>query len=396
MNEYLLYEDLFDIRVINPAYYEILKRCNGSKTKEDIYYEIAKYYDFDICETSCRIAFEETIQKFLKSGIIIETEGISFRQTEYGERGFPYPILLALELTDACNHKCPFCYLSANPTGNNINLKIIDFIIENFANKTHYIMISGGEPTLHPCFSKIVEKLSNFFKLSLITNGSCINKISSSIWNYFSGIQISLYGFDEESYRFATGTSLKYKDLLNNIYQLSEIKPNLTVSIIITKQNIDSLEKYLISLSSTNVKNISFGIAIPLGRTFDGNSDSIIEPSDMQKAYFIVEKLREKYKDRFIISKFQDASKYSKKNVLDKFSCMAGKTSVIIGANGNVRPCNIIPAKFFSQISIYDYAENIKRRKEYLIGNALKDFDCFLKENGYCVGDVKCAGFCNI
>lgn len=73
LNEFMIYGDLSDSDIIK-VYYEILKRCDGSKTKKDIYYEIAKIYDFDIQERNCKNAFDQIIQVFRQNYFLNLTE----------------------------------------------------------------------------------------------------------------------------------------------------------------------------------------------------------------------------------------------------------------------------------------------------------------------------------
>jgi uncharacterized radical SAM superfamily Fe-S cluster-containing enzyme len=87
---------------------------------------------------------------------------------------------LVVEVTDDCNFRCPTCIASSEPgAGNTKRLSTIEKMIsaaESSVRKPDILMISGGEPTIHP---KIIEILqlacaSSIGHVILITNGKRI------------------------------------------------------------------------------------------------------------------------------------------------------------------------------------------------------------------------------
>lgn len=86
-------------------------------------------------------------------------------------------------LTDNCNYKCNYCPAFLNqgwfangrypgfPTQEEL-LKLIDKLELISKTKKIYIVLSGGEPTIHPMFDDILNRITKFSSVGIITNGS--------------------------------------------------------------------------------------------------------------------------------------------------------------------------------------------------------------------------------
>lgn len=87
------------------------------------------------------------------------------------DRGCPYDCGLCteheqhtciglVEITEACNLKCPMCYASSGPGGRHLTFEecrsAIDRLVE-VEGRPEVLQLSGGEPTIHPEFLRVLE-----------------------------------------------------------------------------------------------------------------------------------------------------------------------------------------------------------------------------------------------
>lgn len=85
------------------------------------------------------------------------------------------PFWMAISTNWVCNAKCTFCHLWKTKDKKFIDpIKLQESIADIFYNSIESVALFGGEPTLHPRFSEIVQVLDDRFpgrELSIVTNG---------------------------------------------------------------------------------------------------------------------------------------------------------------------------------------------------------------------------------
>lgn len=126
------------------------------------------------------------------------------------------PLLVQMELTEACNLKCRFCYNSQKPRFNNSAFRMMDILSEQGVMQ---LTLTGGEPLMHPQFFEILDYATKKFpNVMVLSNGALMNednvkRISSS---GVMSVSISIHGtrFVHES---LTGVRGSYDDSIRAI-----------------------------------------------------------------------------------------------------------------------------------------------------------------------------------
>lgn len=87
------------------------------------------------------------------------------------------PLMSTIDITNYCNLKCAYCYAHNNKTIFMKKDKVIETVFELRFSEVWQIVISGGEPFLHPDIIPILKSiLTHEVDLSLTTNGTVLSE----------------------------------------------------------------------------------------------------------------------------------------------------------------------------------------------------------------------------
>lgn len=289
-----------------------------------------------------------------------------------------------LILTDRCNMRCRHCY---GKYGINSPQKELDgdqwisVINELVKNDIFFVNISGGEPTLHPDFCRILNEINkNNLLYLLTTNGLFSKKILSEIKKSREtclGIKISLDGIDAESFSFLrrdiNGRENPdfFKIINDNIMELIKENIPVTIATCLHPKNIhimEQMKQFIIRLKPANW----FISTISLSGSAKDN-DIYVSESILPKDFWL--KLKEECREAGISVSFVDMPSLikSKNNRSIYFNCPAARTFCEIYSDGTVSPCPLcrvhIPEEDLPR-------ENIKNKTLHQIWNG-KSFATF-------------------
>ena len=89
------------------------------------------------------------------------------------------PCLAVIDITNRCNFKCPVCFAEAKGEGSHyfLEMEVVTRMLKALLNRPvpcRSVQFSGGEPTIHPDFPKILRTARDlgFTHIQVATNGS--------------------------------------------------------------------------------------------------------------------------------------------------------------------------------------------------------------------------------
>lgn len=208
-----------------------------------------------------------------------------------------------IEITSQCNLSCPYCYNNSNcnSINNELAFDTIKEIIDILSKKgKHTIVISGGEPFLHPqindiityCFEKEVRPniVSNLTMLDIDKMDDLLNKDVN--------IQITFDGIDEisQSQTRSKGTFYKNITLMKEAIKLNKLE-NISVRYNIHKLNYQYLEDFINMINDFNINKVTLSFVKSIGNgknwpyVFDNRRDVLL----INNILIMIESLAKKY-----------------------------------------------------------------------------------------------------
>jgi MoaA/NifB/PqqE/SkfB family radical SAM enzyme len=164
------------------------------------------------------------------------------------------PPIVALELTNVCNLKCPYCTspLGLRPRGYMSEETFARFerdLID--ADISRVTMVGNGESTIHPQFIPYIHRLSKAVRyLSIVTNGQWIRPgIAEALLNTVDLVEISVDPGGKEMYE-QSRPNASYEKLIANLTELKALKKKLgsktliNIRLMIKAGDTDRIPEY--------------------------------------------------------------------------------------------------------------------------------------------------------
>ena len=167
------------------------------------------------------------------------------------------PVHYVLELTPACNNRCPGCsnVYAETRRGDRSNQtwpKPLDAagwqrIFDIIGPDAVQLKLSGGEPTLHPDFPVILEAATSYdAAVTLFTNGRWRrpHRIIALLRHRpgLAGLLISLHGARAESHEAFTRVPGSFDETVANIRLATDAGLTVAISTVITRHNRQEIE----------------------------------------------------------------------------------------------------------------------------------------------------------
>ena len=258
-----------------------------------------------------------------------------------GEGHLEGPIRAAIDLTNLCNHDCPWCepqkYREETvrdkrhtlpvdvALGVLEDLRLMDCKTVNFS--------GGGEPLLHPDFGTILRFAARAgFRTWVVTNGRYIDKWAEDL-ALASHVRVSLDASTPAEHEAMHGAKAgEFVAICQNIRLLCKLKgPEVGISYIVADVNA-STASFLRTLEFADSAGVDFihfrPLSEPLRQRFTGEWADCVEEIELLS--------RKKYRVRvFIVGKrLEDV--FTQREFS---SCYAALTTAVIGANGDCQAC---------------------------------------------------------
>lgn len=153
------------------------------------------------------------------------------------------PLMVWFEITRACNLPCKHCYIEAGkPRKDELTTQEIFSILEQLIKKGVFaLVLVGGEPMMHPDFSKILSYAHELgFIISIATNGTYISQeIIDQIPREECVVSVSL---DGTSFQQELRVKSTFEDIRERLLLLKKNAIPTALMTTLTNRNVHELE----------------------------------------------------------------------------------------------------------------------------------------------------------
>lgn len=315
-----------------PAIAEFLNACDGRHRLQEAIPDTFEgdWEDFKL------LGF---VMNAIRAGWLELQKAPSQRTTRVtGSRTAFYPPHLTIELTEGCNLRCDYCYRNsdASKLDHMPTEELLSLIDKLWAAGLRTVELTGGEPTVHRDFRKILAFCADKFAMvGVLTNGT---RLDDQLAQQFAELRdklmysVSLDASTPELHDVRRGVKGAWERTTHNIARLAALGVGIRVSMVVDERNFDDLENTLLLAKSLGALAFSYSPLLPLGRGKDVfNTDWKMKGADVfrKESY-----LAERYKG-FLGVLSEDAVC----EVEGEEGCGAGYRTFALDPWGNVRPC---------------------------------------------------------
>lgn len=258
------------------------------------------------------------------------------------------PLSGVFELTPLCNLDCKMCYVHLQKDQmHGVQLLSADtwkrLIDQAVAAGMMYAKLTGGECLTYPGFREIYLYLRELgIETEIYTNGVLLRNEMLELFRQHppAGIQITLYGADEDGYLKVTGHRM-FQTVLENITKLKQA--GLPLSIAITPNRFmedgEAIVKLVHSLQLPI--RINSGLMAPREETGRQKQDACLD------TYVNMLKLKNRLSGLQEVTECDEAelpvSGGGRQENPVGVTCGAGRSTFSISWQGLMRPCNTFP-----------------------------------------------------
>lgn len=316
---------------------------------------------------------------------------IKFHEQEV--TGDKIPGRIVLFVTKRCNLRCKHCfYIPHTSPAPEMSLSQIKLLANSTKNNLKQVIFTGGEPFLRDDFSEIVSSFveNGCQTINIITNGTMTEKIRLFLEKMLEKTKVQLIfmvSFDgppaiHDSIRGVPGAaqkSLETLALLSKYYQKCSSRfGNVFVSTSVNRLNLKYLPQTIAqikpfknighSFSFTRSANLhTFGAPENSLSGFDVDKNIILNINEMKGVL--------EYLDKEVwgndISLFSLINRQVMietirilENRVDNFTCLAGKTEIIIYPEGDVGICEMLKPVGNLKEADYDLIKFYQQQRE--------------------------------
>jgi radical SAM protein with 4Fe4S-binding SPASM domain len=189
-------------------------------------------------------------------------------------------------ITRTCNLRCVHCYSDSNALNypGELTWPEMEAVIDDLAAyQVPSLLLSGGEPLIHPRFFDIVEKATaGGLKLTISTNGTLITPEKAALLKAanvaYVGISLDGIGKIHDEFRRKEGA---FDGAVRGFRNCHDVGQKTGLRLTLTRHNVQNIEQILDFIEEKEIQRVCFYHLVPAGR---GSSLQVLTPEESRYA----------------------------------------------------------------------------------------------------------------
>ena len=263
------------------------------------------------------------------------------------------PLTANFELTPLCNLHCDMCFVRLTRQqvdergGLHDANSWLDIARQLQQMGTLFILLTGGEPMLHPEFQRIYTTLRSMgFIITLNTNGTMITEemCRDTFREKPRRVNVTLYGNSADTYGRLCHNREGYERTVSALRLLRKYDIDTKLNMSMVRENSDDYHGIMALADELGIPVVSNSYMFPVQRTLCGRATHVVESRLPAKEAARLENLYLRYKQG---AEYTDYSKQAVFKALNgtpsaegtTLKCRAGRSSMWVTWQHHITPC---------------------------------------------------------
>jgi MoaA/NifB/PqqE/SkfB family radical SAM enzyme len=199
-----------------------------------------------------------------------------------------------VRLTFDCNNHCVFCLDTLTHDGqmrdaNEVKQQIIDGARKG----AQRLILSGGEPTMHPRYVDFIRlgKAAKYKKIQTVTNGRAFSYkdfLKRCLDAGLDEITFSIHGPNARIHDALVGAKGAFEQEVQGLqYALEDGRPIVNIDVVINRGNVKHLKAILEKFIAMGVREYDLLHVIPFGNAFKEGKDILFYDLEEMRPYLL-------------------------------------------------------------------------------------------------------------
>lgn len=194
--------------------------------------------------------------------------------------------IVVWNITRTCNLRCVHCYSDsmASKYPGELDWNQMQSVVRDLADyEVPSLLLSGGEPTIHPRFFDLVDlATAQGLKLTISTNGTLITPERAARLKQanvaYVGISLDGIGAIHDEFRGKQGA---FDAAVRGFRNCEDVGKKTGLRMTLTRHNVENIERILDFIEAENIQRTCFYHLVPAGR---GSDLQVLKPEESRHA----------------------------------------------------------------------------------------------------------------